>query len=1272
MSTLLEITGEDIALLNDTDLRSLIGRLCEADFRSAGLPTTGINWSGHQDAGDDGLDVTVHSDVEPPENSWVTRKATGFQVKIPNMIPSEIGKEMRPKGKLRPAIRELINESGAYIIANSKGSTTEKALRRRVEAMREAVADEPNHQRLHLGFLDRGQLATWVRNHPSLILWVRERIGRPLQGWRPYDNWANTPAGLEEEYVVDEEVRLFDGVDTDKGSSAIDGLNILRLRLSQPGVSVRFTGLSGVGKTRFVQALFDERVGENALGQSLAHYTDISDDPDPDPASFASQLVMLKVRAVLVVDNCSLELHRKLSKLCANTRVSLLTVEYDIRDDVPEGTDVFRLEPSSDNVIESLLELRYPRIGQINARSIAESAGGNARLAIALANTMRQGESLSTLRDEELFDRLFHQRHHPNADLKVSAEICSLVYSFNGNDTTSAKSELKFLARLSEKSIRELFRDVNELKSRGLVQERGVWRAVLPHAIANRLAKHALNSIPTQTIVGEFLLSGSERLIRSFTRRLSYLHDSEPAIELVKEWMSPEGWIGETNCDLNPFGLAVLENIAPVSPEATLAMLERAGNDDDGLARLHRHQFIRVMRHIAYDALLFQRSAKLLSRLALLEDPNTNDGDSARATLSQLFNIQLSGTHAPAQMRAAIIDELISSNSETEQELASRLLEAALETRHFMTFRTSSFGARPRDFGYRPATAQEIVEWYQIYLAICVQAALSDAPVANKARQVLSNHLRGLWSVGERFDHGLIGELERSVEQIHNQKPWNEGWISIKGIIRLDGNQMEPEALSRLQRLSVCLEPTSLLERARVYALADQRLHFDLEDDHGEEENAAASQWKRVQIATRQLGAEVAQDDDALEELLPELVSKRSVRLGVFGKGLADGSVDRRSTWRKLYKQLERTPPEQRQIAIMQGFLSSCAEHDPELHFQLLDSLVGDNLLGQWFPYFQLSSPVDTQGLQRLHLALDQGDADIYSFEQLAWEQPRSDVYDDDLALLIQKLFTQEGGDTVAITILSTRCDIRKTEEIILSQNLIKVSHQVLLQYGYENSRRNHPDYRLAQIAEASLGGPDGIRVTTKLCRDLAEGFKEYRIYSFDFPRLLEKLAQVQPQVFLNEFIGHDEHMFRRMRLDDHERADSPVNQIPDDVIIDWCERAPETRYPLIVSSMQTYYKPEESEELRWRPILFTILEKAPILKAVLTQIEKEIYPTSWSGSLANTLAKRLTLFTQLSEHSNIEIRDWAIMQLQKLEVAVREQRERESKKNQERFERFE
>ena len=435
MTDLLDITGDDIALLNDTDLRALIGLLCEADYRLAGLPTIGIKWGGHQDAPDEGLDVVVRGEVPPPQNSFIPRKITGFQVKKPDMPGSKILKEMKPRGILREDLQALIQDNGAYIIVSSGGSTAPPALKRRLDAMSEAVANESNHQNLHLDFFDRGTIATWVRNHPSLILWVRDRIGRQLSGWRPYGNWANPLGGIDEEYLLDDGLRLHDG--TKRGyerMSVKNGLQSLRSVLSTPGTSIRLIGLSGVGKTRMVQAMFDERVGKHALNRSQAFYTNMSDSPAPDPKSFAEQLIALRTRAFLIVDNCASELHRRLTEACCGQQstVSLLTVEYDVREDLPEETSVYKLEPTSDEIIEKLIRKRFSNISQVNARTIADFSRGNARLAIALANTVGQRETLSGLKDEQLFERLFWQAHAQDKSLLISGEACSLVYSFEG------------------------------------------------------------------------------------------------------------------------------------------------------------------------------------------------------------------------------------------------------------------------------------------------------------------------------------------------------------------------------------------------------------------------------------------------------------------------------------------------------------------------------------------------------------------------------------------------------------------------------------------------------------------------------------------------------------------------------------------------------------------------------------------------------------------------------------------------------------------------
>ena len=246
------------------------------------------------------------------------------------------------------------------------------------------------------------------------------------------------PGGVDDSYLFDDEARIKTG-DKDEGDglSAVDGINRIRDVLRQPGQVVRLVGLSGVGKTRLCEALFDDTIGKDSLDPSLAYYTNVAEDPNPPPVGLASDLIAAGRHGILVIDNCPSELHGELTKVAraANSTISVITVEYDIRDDQPEGTDVFALDSSSLSLIEKLVARRYPEISQIDARTIAEFSGGNARVALALAATVGKNESITGLSDADLFKRLFQQRHEHDPDLLLIAQACSLVYSFEGVKT---------------------------------------------------------------------------------------------------------------------------------------------------------------------------------------------------------------------------------------------------------------------------------------------------------------------------------------------------------------------------------------------------------------------------------------------------------------------------------------------------------------------------------------------------------------------------------------------------------------------------------------------------------------------------------------------------------------------------------------------------------------------------------------------------------------------------------------------------------------------
>lgn len=1260
MKELIEVTGSDISLLHDDDLRSLIGRLCEADYRSMRLSTKGIKWGGHQDASDGGLDVVVRSDISPPVNSYIPRNNSGFQVKKPKMPSSEIIKEMKPKGILRDEIKSLIQCGGAYIIVSSSDSTTDSMLKDRINAMRNAIKDEDGHEKLYIDFYDCGQIATWLRDHPSLILWVRNKIERPMRGWHSYENWARTPGGIEEEYLLDDGLRMYDessATHTNRVISIKDGINKFRSILSLAGKCLRLVGLSGVGKTRLVQALFDNRIGENCLNLSQVFYTDISANPEPDPVFMAEQLISSKAVGVLIVDNCQPDLHRRLTKICSESKstISLLTIEYDVRDDLPEETSIFRLEPSSDETIEKIVKIHFSHISHVDARTIANFSGGNARIAIALASTVQKGETLSGFRDEELFKRLFTQRNESDENLLISAQVLSLVYSFEGVDYESENSELKVLASLIEISASMLYRHVDVLIKRGLIQSRSVWRAVLPPAIADRLAKLALDSIPKDKIVRTLLNNGSERLIRSFTRRLGYLHDNNKAVLIADELLASQGWLGKENCKFSDFGIQVFKNIAPVVPEKTLIAIERAAKSEGVLftsrENPHFYEIVGILWHLAYDQNLFDRCTKLISRFALSETPHENN-NSIRKFLNSLFYIHYSGTHASVEAREKIILELLESDNEDESELGLSLLDTALETMYFSPIHNFEFGARPRDSGYHPKSLSEVTFWYEKFISICTKLALSNQSIAVRARNILSKNLRGLWGRGQ-----VVGAIENSATLIHENKTWNEGWLSVRETMQQDSKLLSEVSLEKLKNLEKILRPNNLIEFARVCIFSPLHKAFSIDDDFYVVEDISC-RLKRTEDTTQKIGMQVAQDFNTFDILLPEFFSNEATRLHSFGKGLAEGADDRKQLWEKLYAQFSILPSESiMRIDVLLGFLSFCAEKKINFYNQILDNAVTDPHLCLWLPILETSSTINQYALLRLHKSLDNNKIEINYFKYIAYGRAHESISDDDLASLLKKMLSKNGGIEVVIEILKMRFH-KQNKSSNYSINLIEVAREALSLYLFpEENKHNNIDYYLGQIGGVCLSGENGKKAAIEISKNFLKSCMNTCIYAMNYPHMLDAIAYTQPRVFLDYFINaeiiekyHRTHIFFT--------HGNPLDQISEEELVSWCEVDPSTRYTQIASVINVFTEVDDQKsELKFNSKLLTILNKAPNVSSFFEKMSNSIWCCSGWGTREDTLERQLSVLLILCEHNNLEVCSRAKELCASIEDAINQER---------------
>jgi hypothetical protein len=645
----------------------------------------------------------------------------------------------------------------------------------------------------------------------------------------------------------------------------------------------------------------------------------------------------------------------------------------------------------------------------------------------------------------------------------------------------------------------------------------------------------------------------------------------------------------------------------------------------------------------------------ILCRFSLSEKPKENN-NSIRDLLKSLFFLYLSGTHASAEQRLKVVEQLIQSDAEQEQELGLLLLDCALETWHFSSLHGFDFGARSRDYGYSPKTQKEVQQWFTVFINFSTtKLAISEQPIANKVKILLAEKFRGLW-----INAGMYDELEIVANTIIQKSAWNEGWIAVRTTLGFDSKNMPAELLHRLQILETLLKPNSLQEKIRAYVLSNSH-SLSLTDAYNADDESEGNEYKQLEQIQRGLGREVAANEAVFNELLPELVTVDVTGAGLvlFAEGLAERCTEHLAMWEKIRNQLSAINQNQRNCNLLCGFLNAISLTYPEITEQILNEAVVDEILAVCFPQVQTTVKINEQGVERLKLSLNNNLAPVWTYRYLAYGRAHESINDENLCDLLRLLISKPDGLAVAVDILQMR--LRGIEDC--SSIIASFGQELLVQVDFDR-HSYRMDYALGIIVKACLVGEIAATVTTIICKKIAES----PLISFmDYQHILKNIAKQQPQIFLDEFCDAESSMF----IYNHEHSKF-LSHIQDNIIIDWCEINPSARYPKIAACIVAYQPNEQKNGLEWTPLSLAVINKAPDIAAVLNAFKNNFSPTSWSGSRAGIMEQRLSLITQLKTHENPIISVCAHDAEKAFAEEIERERQWENERNRTQDERFE
>lgn len=1273
-----EITPDHIERLSDTDLRTLIGFLAEQEVVCAGQSASGVTYGGNQNAPDGGIDVRVDLGNAQIEG-YVPRPQTGFQSKAEDMPESSIRDEMRPNGKLRQSILELGKAGGAYVIVSSKSNVSDIFLTKRKNAMAAAIADESEASGLHLDFYDRQKLTSWINQHPGLIPWVRERVGLPLSGWRPFEDWSSSPETLDKPYLLDNHIRLYSSShENSSGMDGTSGINKIREILKKPKGAVRLVGLSGVGKTRFAQALFDSTIGSNALSPHLAIYTDMSHSPSPLPMELLIHLQNLGQQCVLIVDNCGVKLHRELVARMANAdrSVSLLTIEYDISDDEPEHSDTFKLEPSSGEIVEKIIQRKYPSLAAPEIQTISAFSEGNARIALALASTAQSGESLANLKDSDLVKRLFWQNNQEDQNLWKAAKAFSLVYSFDGETIDGDNAELPKLAALTGIGVSDLHAHHAILHRRQLIQKRAQWRAVLPHALAHRLAKEALQDFHRENLLSNLSENAPERLLLSFSRRLGYLHDSKEAQEIVKNWLSTSGWLEKIE-DLNQTGITVLQNIAPVNPAAVLDSIAASMQRNPTALQTQHTKIVPLLRSLAYEPALFHKATMLVAAFTEKVE-ETNSVSDSRNIFKSLFYIYLSGTHATAEQRANLLREIAKSKMGNRVELVLSGLDSMLECSNWTSGYSFEFGTRRRDYGLHPNTADEYMNWYQETFNLANDLTKIDG-FRDSVRKMISSQFRQL-AAHPILTDALIALADKFIKD----GGWPEGWVGARSAVKKSKRKKRKEDTKKFQALADRLAPQSLQEKIASYVLPEQLGALDIIEVDFDDEKKYEKALKYIENICDDLGKEIADNMDVLKAVLPAMLLANSERVWYVGRAIGRYTKNWQIAWDTIVAQTIQPGLTGKTYNFLPAFLVGLAERDKKSANDLVEKSLLSESLHPYFIWLQTSVGIDINSFERVARAVSILTIPINTFISLGHGRASDNLPSDAFRKMILSIAQRNGGVEVAIDVFHMRLfsEANKTEELELEE---KKTGKILLGMVDFEKRNKDDSYHLSRIVRKCLTAPLDEPIAENLCKRLMEGISQYKVYAMDYGELVDELAKLFPRAVLNILVEGttDKQEGRRNIFSSLGSSRScSLKNLPEDEVLKWAHERPETRFihlsesirPWQIKGVATNDNPSDDTigNLEWTSLALRLLNESPNPFEILQQYIESFRPSCYSPPLSAILEARIPLLEFLTNNLNASIANAAKQSLSLYRENIIRQKDWEIRHDRERDERFE
>lgn len=1238
-----EIDNDDIKRLTDVQLVRLLWTLLNLELDSNGIEKYDSHVPLSIYVKDGGIDGLVEWDEGPDKTDYLPGRVVGFQAKATDMSAAACTAEVRRKeGTLKSQVRSVLEGGGLYVLFLARdcvGDSRDErinALRRGIE---EAVLGEGEKalaasDRIYI--YDATDIAGWVNNYPAAITAVnwylrKQHLGvRTWEEMSEYRKWANP-------YVSADEAR----------DRAIDSL---RNASSSPQSVVRVVGASGLGKTRLVLEAFrppEDPASDSSQSRVASGFCYVSAAEHQGVDQLLIDWRRRGRRGVVVVDDCTFELHERLSEEVtrADSKLALITIGNDRDPTAYAGTDtkLIAVNETSNEAIASLLDAAFPQVSPDDRSFIAnELAQGYPLMAILVAEARKAGAPLTARLSRDVLAKLLGGDVPRGSVAEKVISVCSLFEYLGVSGDAAGEREFARSVFCPDVSPQDFYAKIVEFEKCGALSRYGRLVQVRPRPLAVRLAadwwERCTPEFADHIIQAEF----PEALAKAFCDRLRMLDFVPALVDTAARLCGPQGPFGQAKVLSSELGSRLFRAIAEVNPvAATQAISVAFEGCDNAYLRDHvtgeaRRNLVWALEKLCFRSETFSAAARFLSRLAAGE--NETWSNNATGVFARLFRILLSATQAPLEGRFPILRELSTSADTTTRRVAITALKSALQTHHFVGTSGPEFqgsaGPLPE---YRPRVWKEVFDYWSACLRELTQLAASDVSLADEAAAAIAHSIRGL------ILQGRLDDVEAAIQAVAvaRKRVWPDALDSVKDSLRFDAKGLPAEARQRLESWLHLLEPDETLAKIELHVTRAPYEHVQVEDH-----------WRDLAAErAEKLGNDLAEDWDRVEEFLPMVLSGPQQQAFAFGRGLAKGTGFSDEALAAVVDIFGAIVSNERNAQLVSGWLAALDSVDRNR----CDRVIGE--LAER-PEIQRSLPKIFRGLRlnefRIHQVirlLREGRLEPADLIGLSYGQAMSSVSADVVSQLCMTLASR-GAESAWIALdIGYIFVLGAAEKKAAFASTLK---RIIAVPGMLSNAKRHwrvNGHAFAKSADWLVGDDEALaaNIASEAIAAGAQpslvGYLEHCVRDVLASLLRQQASVTWP--LLTAALSQFDHMatwqlgnLLRGRVG---RPGEPgmLEALPLRYLSDWCARSPDIAPKVLARIVQAV---EIGEDGRWTltPAAKYLVNEHGKDKAVLSELAANLGTFSWCGSLVPYYQGQASLFSELTRHPTAEVSEWA------------------------------